>query len=96
MSSEESEWSLEDGSDESSFRCLQQLFFLSRFFFFDDESDDDGSGLGSPPVHAFPHFFELSVDFVSGFSCNVVTKSVCRVCGIFSLSRSKTSLVSGS
>ena len=51
----ESDSLLKDGSDESSFRCLRQFFFLSRFLFFDlvsdkdvfdDESDNDGSGSG--------------------------------------------------
>ena len=60
----------------------------------DDESDDDGSGSGFTSGSCLSSFFELSVDRVSGFSFNVVTKSVCRVCGIFSGSRSKTSLVS--
>ena len=55
MSSEESEYLLEDGSYESSFLCLQHFFFLSRLFFFDlksdeyvfdDDSGDDGSGSG--------------------------------------------------
>ena len=40
--------------------------------------------------------FELSVDCVSGISFNGVTKSVCCVIGIFSVSCSKTSLVSSS
>ena len=52
MSSDESESLLEDGSDESSFRCLRRFFFFLLFFFFgaesdddeSDESDDDGSG----------------------------------------------------
>ena len=55
MSLEESESSLEGGSDESYFLFLRWFFFLFRFFFFDDESDDgifydeydsDGSGSG--------------------------------------------------
>ena len=37
----------DDGYDESSFLCLQQFFFLSRFFFFNDESDNDASESGS-------------------------------------------------
>ena len=37
--------------------------------------------------------FELSVDRVSGLLCKVVIKSVGHVSGIFSVSRSKTSLV---
>ena len=43
MSLEESESSLEDGSDESSFRCLRQFFFFLLFFFLDAVSDDDES-----------------------------------------------------
>ena len=42
MSSEKSELLLEDGSDESSFRCLQRFFFLLFIFFF-LESDEDVS-----------------------------------------------------
>ena len=47
--------SIEDGSDDSSFRFLRRFFFLLRVFFFDiesdkdvsdEESDDDGSGYG--------------------------------------------------
>ena len=38
--------------------------------------------------------FELSVDHVSGLWCKVVIKSVCRVSGIFSVSRQFFSLIS--
>ena len=101
----ESESLLEDGYDESSFRYLRRFFFLFRFFFFDlesdedvfdDKSDDDGSGSGFNSGSCLSLFFDLSVDRVSGLSCNVVTKSVCRVSGIFSVFRSKTFLVSSS
>ena len=77
---DESESSLEDGSDESYFLFLRRFFFLSRFFFFDDESDydfshyesdDDGSGSG------------LSGTSPISFSKN----SVSRVSGIFLFSR---------
>ena len=52
MSSDESESSLEDGSDESSLRCLRRFFFFMHFFSLalesdddeSDESDDEGSG----------------------------------------------------
>ena len=82
---------------------LTAIFFLLRFFFFDiesdeyvfdEESDDDGSGSGFTSGSCLYSFFELSVDRVSAFLCNGVTKSVCGVSGIFSVSRSKTSLVS--
>ena len=105
LSSDESEFSLEDGSDESSFLFLRRFFFLSHLFFFDDESDDDGSRSGSSGTCSFSFFSEnsvgrvsssKSVDHVSGFSCNGVTKSVCRVSGIFLVFRSKTYLVSSS
>ena len=105
MSSEELESLLKNGSDESSFQCLQRFLFLSRFFFFDlvsdkdvfdEESDDDCSGSGFTSCLCLSLFFELSVDRVSGFSCNGVTKSGCRVSEFFSVSRSKTSLVSSS
>ena len=53
MSSEESESLPEDGSDESSLRCLRHFFFLVFFFLalesdedIADESDDEGSGSG--------------------------------------------------
>ena len=45
---------LDDGSDKSSFLCLQQFFFLSRLFFYDDEYDNDGYGSGSSGTCAFP------------------------------------------
>ena len=52
LSLDKSESSLEDGYDESSFRCLRHFFFFLLFFFLgaesdddeSDESDDDGSG----------------------------------------------------
>ena len=90
---EESESSLEDGSDESYFLCLRRLLFLSCLFFFDiesdedvfdDESDDDGSGSRLSGLCPFL-FFEISVDFVCELSVNEVTKSVCRVSGMFSV-----------
>ena len=70
MSSDESESSLKDGSDESSFRCLQHFIFFVRFFFLalesdDDESkesDDDGSGSEFASGLCFLLFFELSID----------------------------------
>ena len=79
------------------------VFFLLRFFFFDlesdddvfdDKSDDDGSGSGFTSSSCLSSFFELFVGRVSGFSCNGLTKSVGCVSGIFSVSSSKTSLVS--
>ena len=73
MSSEESESSLEDGSDESYLRCLRRFFFFLRFFFFalesdddiSDESDDEGSGSGFTYGSCVYLCFELSVDRVS-------------------------------
>ena len=85
--------------------AYDDFFFLLRFFFFDFESDedvfdddydDDGSGSRFTSGSCLSSFFELSVDRVSGLSCDGVTKSVCRISGIFSVSRSKTSLVSSS
>ena len=82
---------------------LTMIVFLLRFFFFDieyyedvfdDKSDDDGSGFGFTSGSCIPSCFELSVDGVIGFSYNGFTKSVCRISGIFSVSRSKTSLFS--
>ena len=72
MSSEELELSLEDGSDESSFRCLRHFFFCVRFFFLalksdddnSDESDDDGSGSRFTSGPCFSLRFELSTDQV--------------------------------
>ena len=43
MSSDESESSLEDGSDKSSFRCLRRFFFFLLLFILGAESDDDES-----------------------------------------------------
>ena len=100
---DESESSLKDGSDELSFLCLQRFHFLMRFFFFDiesdgdvfdDKSDNDGSGSGFASGSFLYSFFELSIYRVNGLSCIGVTKSVCRVSGIFSVSRSQTSIVS--
>ena len=70
MTSEESESSLEDGSDESSFRCLRRFFFFLRFFFFalesdedvSDESDDEGSGLWFTSGLCLSSCFDISVD----------------------------------
>ena len=82
---------------------LTTLFFFLRFFFFalesdedfyDDESDDEGYGYGFTFSLCLASFFEISVDHVSGLSFNVVTNSVCSVCGIFSAFYSKSSLVS--
>ena len=83
---------------------LMTLSLLLAFFFFalefDEDvfgdSDDKGSGLGFTSGSCLSSFFELSVDHVSGLLFNVVTKYVCSVCGIFSVSCSKTSLVSSS
>ena len=73
MSLEESELSLEDGSDESSFRCLRHFFFFVLLFFFalesddyvSDKSDDEGSGYGFTSGSCVSSCFELSVDRVS-------------------------------
>ena len=67
MSLDESESSLEDGSDESSFRCLRRSFFFLLFFLLcaesdddeSDESDDDGSGSGFTLGLCFLLRFEL-------------------------------------
>ena len=65
MSSGESESSLTDGSDESSFRCLRRFFFFLLLFFcahesdddVSDESDDEGSGSGFPSGSCSFSFF---------------------------------------
>ena len=76
-----------------------------RFFFFDlesdedvfdDKSEDDGSGSGFNSGLCLYSIIELSFDCVGGLSCNGVTKSVCCVSGISSVSRFKNSLVSSS
>ena len=72
MSSDESESSLEDGSDESSFRFLRRFFFFLLFFLLgaesdDDESnesDDDGSGSWFTSSLCFSLRFELFTDRV--------------------------------
>ena len=72
MPLEESESSLEDGSDESSSRCLRHFPFFVRFFFLalesddndSDESDDDGSGSVLLPSSCVSLCFGLSVDQV--------------------------------
>ena len=75
---------------------LMKFFFLLHFFFFDlesdedffdDVSDNDGSGSGFASGFCLSSFFELSVDRVSGLSWNGITKSVCRVSGLVSVSR---------
>ena len=73
QSLEETESSLKDGSDESSFRCLRHFFFFLRFFIFaldpdedvSDESDDEGSGSGFTSCLCVSLCFELYVDCVS-------------------------------
>ena len=73
MPSEESELSLKDGSDESSFRCLRRFFFFFIFLFFAlesdedvfDKPDDEGPGSGFTSVTCVSSCFELSVDRVS-------------------------------
>ena len=72
------------------------------FFFLSLESDEDvsyepdneGSGSGFTSGLFVSSCFELYVDRVSGLLFKVFIKSVGRVSGIFSVSRSKTSLVS--
>ena len=68
---EESKLSLNDGYEESSFRCLRH-FFLSMLFFghesdddVSDESDDEGSGSSFTSGMNVSSCFELSVDCVS-------------------------------
>ena len=73
-SEEESESSLEERSDESSFRCLQCFFFFLFLFFIalesdedvSDESEDEGSGSGfTSGSCSFSFFSENSVGHVS-------------------------------
>ena len=69
MSSDESDSSLEDGSDESSFRFLRRFFFFLLFFLLgaesdddeSDESDDDGSG----SMFTLGSYFSLRVKLFS-------------------------------
>ena len=99
MSSEESESSLEDGFDKSSFRCLWRFFFFLIFFFFgtesdddeSDESDEDRSGSRFTFGSYFLLHFELSTDRVIWSSSWVVSNRV-PIFSTFSLSN--TSLVS--
>ena len=93
MSSDELESSLEDGSDESSFRCLRRFFFLLRFLFdrksnedISDESDNEGSGSGfTSGLCSFSFFSENSVGSVSS-SESVGTVSSSEPVGRVSLS----------
>ena len=62
MALDESESSLGDGSDESSFLSFRHFFFLSHLFFFDDDSDNDGSGSGSSGKCSFSFSSENFVD----------------------------------
>ena len=72
MSSDKSESSLEDGSDNSSFRCLRRFLFYLIFFLLgaesdddeSDESDDDGSGSRFTLGLCFSLHFELFTDQV--------------------------------
>ena len=82
---------------------LTMLFLLLAFFLalesdedVSDESEDEGSGSGFTSGSCLSSCFEISVDRVNGLLCNGVIKSVGRVSGTFSVSRSKTSLVSNS
>ena len=43
LSSDETETSLKDGSDKSSFRCLRRFFFFMYFFYLALESDENDS-----------------------------------------------------
>ena len=52
----------------------------------DDKSDDEGSGSRFTTGLCISLCFELSIDRASGLLFKVVTKSVCRVCRIFSVS----------
>ena len=105
LSSEESESSLKDGSDKSSFQWLRRFFFFVLFFFFALESDDnvsyesydEGSGFGFTYGLYVSSCFELSVDRVSWLLYSRVTISISSVHWIFSglgVSCSKTFLVS--
>ena len=99
MSSDESESSLDIGSDESSFRCLRRFFFFLLFFFFalesdediSDESDNEGFGCGfTYGSCTFSFFSEDSVGSVSSSkSVGSVgrSESVGSVCSLESVSR---------
>ena len=71
MSSDESESSLEDGSNESSFQCLRRFFLFLLFFLLgaesdddiSDKSDDDGSGSRFNLCLCFSLRFELIESF---------------------------------
>ena len=104
LSSEESGYSLKNGSDESSFQCLRRFFFFMLFFFFalesndddSDESDDDGSGSGVLFSLYVLLCVELSVDWVIWLFFSRVLSSRITILPIFSfdVSRSRTSLLS--
>ena len=63
--------SIDDGSNYSSFFCLQCVVFLSHFFFCDDESDNDRSGSGSPGTCNFLFCSHNYVVSVSGIGSGV-------------------------
>ena len=106
MSSDESESSLEDWLDESSFQCLRRFFFFVHFLFLalesdddkSDKSDDEGSGSRFTSGSCFLLSFELSTDRVISFSSSRIVSSRVRIFSIiqFDVSRSNNSLVSNS
>ena len=85
---------LSDAYDSFSSSCVS-FFFALEFDvdFSDDESDNEGSGSGFTSGSCISSCFEISIDRVRGLLFEVITKYVCHVCGIFSVSRSNTSLV---
>ena len=84
---------LSDAYDAFSSYCVFSLILIPMKMFLTNMTMKV-LGPGSPLVRAFLHVFELSVDCASGLFCKVVIKSVYCVSGIFSVSRSKISLVS--
>ena len=85
--SDESESSLEDGSDESSFRCLRRFFFFLLYFFFGTESDDNESDESDDDISGYeitfgPCFSQFDVEICS----DRVISSRVSISLIFSLS----------
>ena len=78
MSSDESDSSLEDGSDESSFKCIRIFFFFVLFFLFflipmtmsPTNHMMKVQGLGSLPVRTF--FDVLNYPMIESFDCCLV------------------------
>ena len=86
---------ISDAYDAFSSSCVF-FFALESDEYFSDESGDEVSWSRFTYGFCLSSCFELSIDRVNGLLCKVVIKSVGRVSGIVSVSRSKTSLFSNS